>query len=316
VIEIRPFLNDDPPALVDIWRSQGHQRGLVQPMSVTMLEQMVLAKPYFDRHGLLVAVEDERPVGFAHAGFGPSENASEISTRIGTTCLLMVHPREDADQIRGKLLARCEEYLKERGTQMLYGGASRPFDAFYLGLYGGSAINGVLKSDTHLHELYRRQGYEKVEETIIFHGELAGFRPIVDRRQIQYRRSMLIELARDPRAESWWNACTLGGFDQVKFQLRRRDDHADLASATFWDMDAFSVCWGIRASGMVMLRTNEEARGQGLASYLMGEAMKQLCNQGIALIETQASTRNASAIRLLERLGFKEVDRAMVYRKE
>ncbi len=51
----RPFRNSDPPLLADVWRSQPSQRGLMQPMSAALLEQLVLSKPVFEREGLIVA---------------------------------------------------------------------------------------------------------------------------------------------------------------------------------------------------------------------------------------------------------------------
>ena len=70
----------------------------MQPMSPSVLETFVLAKPYFDRHGLILAVDDDRPVGFVHAGFGPCDDGSKISTELGVTCMLMTvpHPEQDA----------------------------------------------------------------------------------------------------------------------------------------------------------------------------------------------------------------------------
>ena len=79
MIRYRPFLNHDPPAIAEIWRSQPPQRGLVQPMSPQLFEHLVLSKSYFDRFGLMLAVEGDHPIGFVHAGFGPSSKLSAIS---------------------------------------------------------------------------------------------------------------------------------------------------------------------------------------------------------------------------------------------
>src|SRR5262245_49186493 len=53
LIDYRPFLNCDPPELLRVWRVQSPDRGLMQPMSHLLLELFVLAKPYFDRPGLI-----------------------------------------------------------------------------------------------------------------------------------------------------------------------------------------------------------------------------------------------------------------------
>ena len=42
--------------LVDIWRSQPPERALMQPMSLAVFDQMVLAKQYFDPAGMAIAL--------------------------------------------------------------------------------------------------------------------------------------------------------------------------------------------------------------------------------------------------------------------
>ena len=81
MIHFRPFRNTDPPALVDIWRSQPPLRRRAQGIDVTAMERFVFSKPYFEREGLIVAEEAGRPVGFVHAGFGPVEDGSTLRVR-------------------------------------------------------------------------------------------------------------------------------------------------------------------------------------------------------------------------------------------
>src|SRR6476469_711267 len=70
LIRYRPFENRDPPGLAEIWRTQRPIRGRMQAVTPQVLEKHVFAKPWFDRHGLIVACDGPRLVGFAHAGFG------------------------------------------------------------------------------------------------------------------------------------------------------------------------------------------------------------------------------------------------------
>ena len=74
MIGYRIFRNSDPPHLADIWRTHAGRRGLMQPMTAALLEELVLSKPYFDPQGLIVATDGNHPVGFAHAAFGPTED--------------------------------------------------------------------------------------------------------------------------------------------------------------------------------------------------------------------------------------------------
>ena len=81
MIEIRAFRNEDPPRLAAVWRAADLGPAAMQPMTPPMLEACVFSKPYFDRLGLLVALDDGQMVGFAQAGFGPNADRSGIDTR-------------------------------------------------------------------------------------------------------------------------------------------------------------------------------------------------------------------------------------------
>ncbi len=86
----RTFRNTDPPLLTALWRSRAGQSGLLQPLSVDVLEQLVFAKLYFDYEGLSIACDGDRAVGFAHAGFGPNAERNWISTATGVICIVLV----------------------------------------------------------------------------------------------------------------------------------------------------------------------------------------------------------------------------------
>jgi hypothetical protein len=55
MIQYRPFVNSDVSGIAAVWNSQPPGPGRVSPLTVEMLEQFVLAKPYFDRMGLILA---------------------------------------------------------------------------------------------------------------------------------------------------------------------------------------------------------------------------------------------------------------------
>ncbi len=281
-----------------------------------MFDLVVLAKPYFDREGLILALDDERPVGFVHAGFGPNSDESGLSTEMGATVLLLVvsHPEEQA--IAAELLARSEEYLRRRGTRVLYGGGIRPLNPFYVGLYGGSELPGILDSEPQTQALFREHGYREIDRTIVLHRELAGFRPPVDRQQMQIRRNTDVEVLDDPRPRNWWEACVMSPFDRTVFRLRPRGGAAAVASATFWNMEPFAAARGVRTSGLIDVEVEPAERKKGLATYLVAESLRQLNEQGFAQVEVQTMQGNTAALRMYRKLGFQQVDSGVVFRKE
>lgn len=284
-------------------------------MSTALLDQLVLSKPYFENEGLILALDDDRPVGFVHAGFGPSEDQTGLSREHGVTCMLIVRPDYRRMGIGQELLARSEAYLRSRGAKVLYAGGVRPHNPFYLGLYGGSELPGVLDSDADAQRRYRARGYEEVDRTRLFHRELAGFRPPVDRQQMTIRRQKTVEVTIDPPAATWWEACTLGVFDRTRFELVGRDGGPPSASMTVWSMEPISTSLGVRATGLYDLQVAPAERGKGMAVFLLSEAFRQLQAEGVSRVEAQAMQDNEIAARLFARLGFQQVDQGVVYRK-
>ena len=116
MIRFRPFRNTDPPALCEIWRSQAPRRGLTSSVSPMSLDRYVLSKPYFDRLGFIIAEDDERPIGFAHAGPGPEIAGGSRSPR-GTISMVMTLPAHYSADLASELIARAEQYLSRCGVQ-------------------------------------------------------------------------------------------------------------------------------------------------------------------------------------------------------
>ncbi|REK15745.1 MAG: GNAT family N-acetyltransferase [Planctomycetota bacterium] len=314
MIEYRSFRNTDPPQLAEIWR--GHtSRGLMQPMSMAVLERYVLAKPTFDPAGLIVAAEGNRLLGFAHAGFGPTDDFETVSAERGFTGLVML--RADADPAIGSaLLARSEAYLAERGAKTFFGGASYPLTPFYCGLYGGSQFSGVLDSDQRLHTVFQTANYRQVNRSVVLQRDLMGFRPVVDRQQIQIRRTTRLETVVDPPAGSWWEAVMFEPFERTRWALVEREGGPSLASVHVWNLETMLGTWGVHAVGIVDLQVTSERRRRGLATNLLGEAFRQLQSHGVTLAEVHVPQANEPALAVFGNLGFEQVDGSALYCKD
>ena len=48
---------------------------------------------------------------------------------------------------------------------MIYAGGIRPLNGFYLGLYGGSELPGILASDPVLNDRPLRNGYREIDRS-------------------------------------------------------------------------------------------------------------------------------------------------------
>jgi hypothetical protein len=316
MIQFRPFLNHDPPALARIWSNQPAMHALLQPLSAYELDQLVMGKPYFDRHGFIVAVDEGNPVGFVHAGFGPSEDGSRLDTSLGVTCMLMVDSHPQRSVIARDLLQRSEQYLTERGARTLYGGGVRSIAPFYRGLYGGSALPGVLDQDQLFLETCRDAGYDVVGHRRILHLDVARFRPSVDRTQMAIRRSYQVATQMDPPSSTWWEACTDGLQERMRFMAVSRGNGPPQATMTFWNMEPMASCWGVHASGLIQMQIDSNDQRAAMALFLIGESLKLLAAEGTTLAEVQISDDQDELFTFFAKVGFRQTDQGTVLRKQ
>ncbi len=316
MIRYRTFQNQDPPLVSEIWRAQPPQRARMQPLSTELFEQLVLSKLCFDPQGLILALEDNQPLGFAHAGFGPNDAGDDLSYEMGVTDLVLVAPGPRSTDVAGELLERSEAYLRGKGAKLLYGGEIFPLNPFYLGLLGGSEQPGVLSSDLEAVELFRSHDYEEIDRTLILQRELAGFRPVVDRQRMQNRRKYQVNSSLSSAPKNWWDACTSASFERERYELAPRGGGEPVGSLLCWDIEPLASSWGVKAAGLIDVEIHPEFRRQGLAAFSVGETLRQLQEQSVSLVEVQVMQNNIAAINLYKKLGFEEIDQGLVLRKK
>src|SRR5205823_6046819 len=83
---------------------------------------------YFDPDGLILAEDDDTPLGFSHAGFGPNLDETALDTTNGVVCALAVREGHRRRGIGTELLRRAEEYLLGRGARSLHAAPMRPLE--------------------------------------------------------------------------------------------------------------------------------------------------------------------------------------------
>ena len=315
MITYRSFRNWDPPTLVALWNSSISGRGAAHSIEVADLDRLVFSKPYFDPRGITIAEDHGQPVGFVHAGFGANDQG-QLCRDYGVVAMLVVTPTHRRRGIARELVRRAEEYLRTGGSTVIYAGSMHPLDPFYLGLYGGSELPGILKSDAAAHQLFQSLGYRAVDECLVL--QLPLVRPLVltDAKYRAWTRRVDFCVNPEPSAPDWWSACQYASLEHAYFELRLKEGGAVLARARGWEMYPLQKAWNSEAVGIVDVQVEEGYRGQGLGTYLMAQILKHYRENGLTLAEVQTMARNQAACRLYQRLGFQEVDRGVIYRAE
>jgi GNAT superfamily N-acetyltransferase len=315
LIRYRPFENRDPPGLAEIWRTQRPIRGRIQAITPQTIEEHVLAKPWFDRNGLIVACDGARPVGFIHAGFGADGAHQNLDYSQGTTCLLLVAPHENRPMIAAELMAASEDYLRRRGATQICAGSQFPLNPFYLGMYGSSDTAGVLASNIGWVHLLGNCGYQPRIRRVLAGRTLAGFRPPIDRKQMQVRRKFKVSEPIYVLPDNWWDACVWSLHEWTRFDLVLPGGGEPIISATFWDVEPLGHNWGLQTVGLVKLDDTPEARQEGLTTYLLADALRQYQTSGYAHFEAQALSADVSLRATFAELGLSEYDEGVLWLK-
>jgi ribosomal protein S18 acetylase RimI-like enzyme len=316
VVQYRTFRNTDPPRFMQLWNQIFTGRSAVPVMNCTMLEEHVFAKPYFDPAGLIFAVDADRLVGFAHAGFGPNESEAALSTAAGVVALLGVAPSHRRRGIGSELLGRSEAYLRERGARTLDAGSTALANPFYFGLYGGSEAAGLLVSDCAAEPFLVRHGYRSRHTFVVLHRRLVGTGGITDGRFPALRRRFEVRVRPRQGAATFWREGVLGPVELIDFLLEEKTSGQAVARATVWEMEGFSQRWNESAIGLVDLEVRSDLRRQGLAKFLVAQTFRYLQDQYFNVVEAQTMEQNDAAVKLYCGAGFEPVDQGHSYRRQ
>jgi len=319
-IQYRPFFNTDPPLISALWRSQKVFRGLHSNLTVADLELHVFSKPYFDRDGFLVAERTNgngqtEVLGFVHAAFDVRPDLSDLNRQSGVISQLRVAACEQQQEIEDKLLALADSYLAANGANEVWFGSRFPQAPFYLGLYGGSRVPGVMEEDVEVVNALVRNGFESRQRIAVMQRELGQVRSVTGRKQLNVRRNYLINAIADPLEKSWWECCTLGMAERDRFTIGRKKDNHVAGTVSYWDLQPLGSFIHSNCRGLYDLSVNDEDKRTGLASFLVCESMKRLASQGVTLVEAQTEVANEASIRLFEKLEFTTVTHGLQLRK-
>jgi ribosomal protein S18 acetylase RimI-like enzyme len=313
----RPYRNSDSPALAALWNRGAPPSAVARPLTVHEFDFQVVGGPCFEAAGLIVAEQEGRLIGFAHAGFGPETIRSRplyLSYALGTVGMLVVEPAVDDLALEDSLLAAAERYLLDRGARVLYAGGQYPLNPFYWGVYGGSEWAGILGSHDAFHRVVSRAGYQPVSGTVLLEADLSVPEPL-DRRGLLIRRQVRVEVIDDVLPASWWDNLAIGEFRPTLYRLLLRSDQTELARACTWDMAWSSRIDGRSRIGLIAMEVHPDHRRQGYGRFLMGEILKLAREQVVAVVAVQTGAANTAALGLYETLGFQPVETATLYRR-
>lgn len=315
MIEYRSFHNTDPPQLVELWNFGKLGPGAALEFPNDALDMLVLAEPYFDRNGLIVACDGDEIVGFIHAGFGANADETGICTASGVICAVIVRFDYRRQGIGRELVARAESYLRGRGVEDIYAGEAGKRNPFYLGLYGGAESAGMLDSDPSGAPFFAALGYVPAERYILMCRDITQKKDVFDPRMLAVKRTVKFGVVDHPADASWWWMTRQGRFGSLTFVLVPNAGGPPPAEATFWEMELHAVTRGERTAGITGLKVSPAERRKGYAKSLLTEVIRRLRDELVTRVEVTIRDDNTAALNLFRSLEFQQFDAGTVYRK-
>lgn len=315
-IEFRPFHNTDPPKLMRLWNECGLGRGAALGFPCEAFDAVVLAEPYFDKSGLIVACEGADVVGFIHAGFGSNAEGTALSHEAGVISVVLVRPSLRRQGIARRLVARAVDYLRSGGAQEIYAGESAPRNPFYLSLYGWSESVGFLESDVNAAPFFTALGFAAAERRVLFRRDITQRNEPFDPRLVAIRRKVQLAIFDHPPEASWWWMTREGRMDSICFSLIPLTNGDPLARLTCWGMDLHSQTWRQRTVGLMDFYVPERDRRKGYAKALLLEVIRRLRDEMVTHIDVAVRDTDEPALAMVKKLGFEQVDVGVVYLKQ
>lgn len=281
---------------------------MAQGITIRVLEDSVFSQPWFEAGGLWLGFREDRLLGMLHAGFSATARGDDLDRRSGVISQIRMAAPENDAEVAAELVRHGLDWLAGEGALECHAGSCFPWSPFYLGIYGGSRVPGVLSDDRQMIQPLLAAGFEATAEVGVFHRTLAGYRPLVDRKLSILRRQFDFSIDIDPKPMNWWEACSLRNAARVRFVLTEKSTREPSAWVTFWDMQPISSTWGARAVGLYDLFVAKHLRRTGMATCLISESLRHLAQEGVGLVESQFLLSDDRACGCFSKLGFSQVD--------
>ena len=324
MLTIRPFRNEDPPKLLEIWQRlyRDRKRPHFIPMSMADLDCGPLGMPLFDHRFIQLAFRDDQPVGFAQIGFGPNTDGSDLSSEVGHIAVVAVVPDclEPVDVCK-ELIVAGENVLTAAGVRKIFGGSPHPCLPFYLGLYGGAEPIGIFDSDEPVVEAFQQLGYEIRQKTIHFQRELINYKPPMHLNDLQWKDKIVLQVDDVPIAKNWWDALSLAHNEWLEFTAVLTENSMRVAQVRVRlslpgpdkIQRVFDNDWD---AALTDIRVHPNFHRKGLGTFVLGIVLRFLSRENrAARIEAHIADDHSTVYRLLRALDWEEVETGNLFYK-
>jgi len=321
---IRSFRNDDPPRLLALWKkTQQRQDGFPTLLSLSQnqFQAQVLGLPMLDNQSVLLACEEDTPIGYIHTTFAASSDGYSFDYTTGHICFLCVDPEyRDVSGAAAALIQAGENYLSGLGARKIFGGSPSPSAPFYTAFYGGGESVGIFHSDKTATNAFLEMDYHPHQKTAWFYFDLRNFSQALALEMIGYHAALAIEIREVSEAKTWWEGCILANgvwFEATVYLVQTNRPVARLRTRiSYPDTENFLAMYGgTWLASFMELRVHPDLATEEIQKYLLDEVIRYLAAQKqVVQIEAHAA-EDSPLFTLLRRQSWQERDSGCVFVK-
>jgi len=302
MIEIRPFLNTDPPALAEVINRCCKIESVV---SASLLEHAVFSKICFTHDRLLIALKGQRLVGFVHLGSTASDDP-EMSTLTISNLLF----DEGDDVTATALVEAASEFARARGFSRLRIGSS-PENAEYYNGISSHFLNVGIPDFQHVLPTLYTLGFKELTAWICFECDPQTVKIPFQRKHMLYRRSHDVVQVIDPVFDS--NAINLVFSHLANSELRliERDTNLLVGRLIYASLAHSYPGWPSGGVDVLSYIPYSDDTLIDVFDYLICELVRQIPDSGSSPLRVHVSETNEAHCDLLLALGFDEIIRSV-----
>jgi hypothetical protein len=302
MIEIRPFLNTDPPALADIINRCCNIESIV---SAALLEHAVFSKICFTHDRLLIAAEGTTLVGFVHLGSTASDDLE--SSTITISNLLF---DEGDNTTATALVEAASQFARDRGFSRLRIGSSPENAEYYNGISSHFLNVGVPEFQHVLPTLYSI-GFKELTAWVCYQCDPNTVKIPFRREHMIYRRSHDVVQVIDPVFDSSVVNLVFSHLANSELRLIDRDTNLVVASLAYASLAHSYPGWPSGGVDVLSYIQNADHTTIGVFDYLISELVRQLSESGLSPLRVHVSESNNPLCELLLELGFEKLIRSV-----
>lgn len=297
MIQVRPFLNHDPPAIAGVINSCC---SLEAEVSTNLLEFAVFAKTYFRRDRLFVATIAGELLGFVHLG-----SATEEDLRTGTLTISNFLVSNSDFAIARALLDYTVSHAKAKGYKRIRIGTAPDKAEYYNGISSHFLNVGVPQTHPILPVL-EGLGFEAVDSWHCLQFDLHITQIPFSRKQMSLRRTHNLNQISDPDFKDILLNAVYSHLATSQLQLTNRQSGEAESTITFACLAQSYPNWPIGGVDVIRYSSNTDSDTTHY-EFLLCEILRQLPQSGLSPLRLHVDANDAQSLETAKAIGFERI---------